>query len=1296
MRSAKRFTGLLLALLLLMTCLPVPAGAAEVIAGSNDWDNLQWALYSDGLLTVSGSGKMTFCDIEASVPWHNYRDQIRTVRISGDITSITPFAFKDCYNLTSVEIPDSVTVIEQRAFYGCSKLRYAELPEGLTSIGRFAFFMCENLRDVNFGDRLTSIGEYAYNMCRSLSTVVIPAGVTQIGSYAFQACSNLAVIRFLGNAPSFNSNMFPGQNTVTCYYPEGNASWNGVATGGSAVWLPFAPGDSMIPAEQEPVDEAPVAPLAPEGGIVESGSCGADVGWKLYESGLMVISGNGPMEAADWSSCADDFYAVIIEEGVTSVADYAFMEAESLIYVRIPASVTWIGEHAFACCYNLDHVVFTGGAPEIGYQTFFDTSVTCYYPAGTWPFGARLDYGGMYVNWKPYVGTVNDPSEPEEPKPSDPEPSEPDVPEDTLLDSGSCGVDVYWKLNADGVLTVSGSGAMEDYPEEYPGWDRHGAMLTEVVIEEGITGIGDYAFWGYRNITKVRLPESLRRIGVAAFANCEGLIEITIPSGVTNLADYAFGKCSSLDLITFQGSAPEFGLTVFADVDAMAVHPTGDSTWNDSTRGDHGGQISWDVDGKPVALELLKPPDNCVYVVGDWIDLSGIRVKAIYDEVTSVELKEGVMTRESGDTSAVGVHNVVASYQGLTVTFPIYVHSSRRTETLDSSLWPESAHNYGNLSDESRYITYGTADRILLTFSADTYTEPGYDFICVFDGQDREIVRFTGSGAAEATVEVPGSVARIQLLTDSSGTAYGYSLSDVTAEIVDHPGPQTEAVEATCHSEGRTPGIDCSICGKTVGAQRIPMLEHQWGGWLPDAQGGMSRECGLCGDHDYLAVERLFTSAGDSEYEELTMEEIRALYDTVDWDMEASYAVTPSPRAPYVIGRLSDKALDNLTAQTNFFRRLAKLDRIKWHESLTHYAQAASMVNAATETLSHFPAQPSDMDDSIYYEGYEGASSSNLAWGTHMGLMDSIPGYMDDSDSSNIAELGHRRWLLNPGMGFTGFGSTSSGPRSHYHATYVFDNSNYENTDFDFTAYPGGNRIFPSEFFESHMAWSVQLNPDTFKTPVKDRIQVTLTRESDGKQWVFNNQTQNGSAGFFNVDTVNYGYAYAVIFRPEISGTYEGAYRVMVTGLQAQSGEIAAIEYTVDFQSLAAMGHEHTPVVRNRIDAGCETSGYTGDTYCGSCGELLEEGRTVDPLGHAMEDGTCTRCGHREWIAGDVDNSGAVDLDDAIYLLYHILVGDMYPVSGNCDFNCDGKLDIDDPIYLLFYILMGEEFYPLP
>lgn len=105
---------------------------------------------------------------------------------------------------------------------------------------------------------------------------------------------------------------------------------------------------------------------------------------------------------------------------------------------------------------------------------------------------------------------------------------------------------ITWDITG-GKLTISGSGKMEDYPSGAP-WYSQRYSITEVEIAEGITSIGEAAFYGCIKIEEIDLPNSVTRINKAAFANCTKLDRITFGNKLTTIAEYAFQNCQLLSI----------------------------------------------------------------------------------------------------------------------------------------------------------------------------------------------------------------------------------------------------------------------------------------------------------------------------------------------------------------------------------------------------------------------------------------------------------------------------------------------------------------------------------------------------------------------------------------------------------------------------------------------------------------------------------------------------------------------------------------------------------------------------
>ena len=172
--------------------------------------------------------------------------------------------------------------------------------------------------------------------------------------------------------------------------------------------------------------------------------------------------------------------------------------------------------------------------------------------------------------------------------------------------SGTCGDNLTWTLDDAGTLTISGTGAMEDY--DYYGatpWHDNWDTITSLVIEEGVASIGSRAFDDCSNLTRISIPESVTSIGEYAFHWCSSLVEIhvaennpnyssdeygvlfnkdmstlirtpmaingdyQIPEGVINIGEYAFCACASLTSIVIPESVTSIDSGAFADCSSL-------------------------------------------------------------------------------------------------------------------------------------------------------------------------------------------------------------------------------------------------------------------------------------------------------------------------------------------------------------------------------------------------------------------------------------------------------------------------------------------------------------------------------------------------------------------------------------------------------------------------------------------------------------------------------------------------------------------------------------------------------
>ena len=136
-----------------------------------------------------------------------------------------------------------------------------------------------------------------------------------------------------------------------------------------------------------------------------------------------------------------------------------------------------------------------------------------------------------------------------------------------IVKSGECGDNVTYTLDDDGLLKISGSGNMNDY---YIG-NSPFYLNKDIkeIIGDGVTSIGDCAFWGCSSLTSIEIPDGVTSIGMSVFDSCSSLTSIEIPVGVTSLKDFVFYGCSSLTSITIPEGLTSIGGGVFQNCSSL-------------------------------------------------------------------------------------------------------------------------------------------------------------------------------------------------------------------------------------------------------------------------------------------------------------------------------------------------------------------------------------------------------------------------------------------------------------------------------------------------------------------------------------------------------------------------------------------------------------------------------------------------------------------------------------------------------------------------------------------------------
>ena len=264
-----------------------------------------------------------------------------------------------------------------------------------------------------------------------------------------------------------------------------------------------------------------------------NGTCGNGV-YYAYDSSTntLTISGTGAMmdyydlSERPWDSYASDIQKVVIGAGVTSIGMHAFLNCLNLTTVTVYAPSCTLGDLAFANCNNLANI-----------YVFSDL---VYDYKATWTYAEKI----------------------------------------TGITGGYCGTtdherDVVWALTGKSpncTLTISGTGAMYNYDEYITPapWNSYAEQIKEFVIENGVTSICKYAFYGTR-LTSIEIPASVTSIGENAFRGCTNLGSVTFAEGsqLESIGKLAFNG-TALTSIEIPASVTSIGENVFLSCNSLA------------------------------------------------------------------------------------------------------------------------------------------------------------------------------------------------------------------------------------------------------------------------------------------------------------------------------------------------------------------------------------------------------------------------------------------------------------------------------------------------------------------------------------------------------------------------------------------------------------------------------------------------------------------------------------------------------------------------------------------------------
>ena len=385
-------------------------------------DYHDWTLSEDGTLTIPTGIAFLQSDSNNKSPFAAIADQVRSIRLTAPIRRLPYAAFEGfanadsivlsdtvekigdwslsgCNSLKSIALPDKVTELPEGMFRDNEALESVKLPAALKEIRKYTFCGCKNLKDVTFGDSLEKIGENAFYGCQGLETAAFPDSLKTIEDGAFCG-SGLKKLTLGANVKTVGGSAFG-----MCNLEELTILSDKVAFGESAIWTSGDLNTLTMPASlritQGTVSATRIGTLTLTGpGKMADYTEEQPPFWNSVEN---VIIEDSVTQLGRYGLAGYFINHVELPEGITDIPEGFLWNNQSMESVRLPASVTHIGNKAFGQMNSSGEqyptIVFTGkNLPKLEANAFVGLKydVICVYPCN-WTTKPSGSYGGASV-----------------------------------------------------------------------------------------------------------------------------------------------------------------------------------------------------------------------------------------------------------------------------------------------------------------------------------------------------------------------------------------------------------------------------------------------------------------------------------------------------------------------------------------------------------------------------------------------------------------------------------------------------------------------------------------------------------------------------------------------------------------------------------------------------------------------------------------------------------------------------------------------------------------------------------
>ena len=425
------------------------------------------------------------------------------------------------------------------------------------------------IQKIVVGDNITEIGRAAFQGMTAVTSVSLGQHVAAIRQYAFAGCTALKSLQLPAATLVVESNAFASRNTgntITVSTPNSDLYINGSATvAGNGNFSPNGNGlvvwsyGTYTPPTQGGTTTPPTQGTADKSGVI-----GTSIQWNYTAAnGLLsfsLISGATAAAIPDYASSAvvpwtqtalgGIVTTVSIGNGITAIGDYAFANLPYLSYVSFGSSVQAIGSYAFANDTSLTMIALPASLSYVEAYAFTGCPLTYAHAANqnTIVYTPNTELLAALGGTGTSGGTTTPPAQ-----------------GGVNVENVIPGTSLTWSYNTSTrSLNIRGTGAIPHYTSAAATpWAAYAGEITAIMVQTGVTGIGNYAFSGITGVTDLYLPSTLSSIGSYAFSNCTALKTIELPAGVEMISEYTFFNCVSLESVTLPANIKSIGIGAF-------------------------------------------------------------------------------------------------------------------------------------------------------------------------------------------------------------------------------------------------------------------------------------------------------------------------------------------------------------------------------------------------------------------------------------------------------------------------------------------------------------------------------------------------------------------------------------------------------------------------------------------------------------------------------------------------------------------------------------------------------------